>query len=148
MAQKNECELFAENALYGAAFREGIKNKMLTASRCRKCGAAFIPPRPICPGCRGTDIETIPVTGKGKLIAFTVITAAPPLMIEEGYNRENPYCSGVVELDGGAKVTARILGVDVRNPANIKTGTPVELDFQEAAHNGEKKCYLAFRAIK
>ena len=148
MAQKNECEMFAANALYGAAFREAIKTKKLTASKCRKCGALFVPPRPICPECHENDMEVVAIKGQGELVAFTVITAAPPLMLEEGYNRENPYCSGIVLLDEGIKVTARILGADVRHPDQIKIGTAMTLEFLEAEHNGEKKTYLAFRITK
>jgi len=148
MAQKNECEMFAGNELYGAAFRESVKAKKLMASKCRKCGALYLPPRPICPECHETNMGITTVKGQGKLVAFTVITAAPPLMLDEGYNRENPYCSGIVLLDEGVKVTARILGADVRHPEKIKIGTPVTLEFQEVAHNGEKKVYPAFRVIE
>ena len=148
MAQRNECELFAGKELYGASFREAVKSKKLMASKCRKCSTLHFPPRPICPECHETDMEVIPVKGQGKLIAFTVITAAPPFMLEEGYNRDNPYCSGIVQLEEGVRVTARIIGADVRHLEEIKIGTPVTLEFQEATHNGEKKVYIGFRIVK
>ena len=85
--------------------------------------------------------------GKGKLAAYTVITVGTPLMVEEGFDREHPYCSGIVELEGGVRITARILGVDVTQPDQIKIGTPVTVEYQERVHGGEKKTFLAFRAI-
>jgi uncharacterized OB-fold protein len=74
-------------------------------------------------------------------------------MINAGYDRDNPYCSGIVELGGGLKATAQILGVDVNHPENIKNGTPVVAEFVERgawAIVGElaqtQKTYLAFKA--
>ena len=148
MAAVNEIERVAGNELYGAAFRQALKNKKLIASKCQKCGAMFVPPRPVCPACHEGTMAVVAVKGKGQLVAFTVITTPPPLMTEEGYGRDNPYCAGVVQLDEGVKVTARILGVDVKHPEEIKIGTPVEAEFVETLHNGEKRIYLAFRAVK
>ena len=47
----------------------------------------------------------------------------------------------------GVRIAARILGVDVMNPDQIKIGTPVTVEYQERVHGGEKKTFLAFRAI-
>ena len=33
-------------------------------------------------------------------------------MVAEGYDCNNPYVSGIVETEEGAKISARILGVD------------------------------------
>ena len=148
MAAVNDIERVSGNELYGAAFRKALKERKLTYSKCQKCGAVFLPPRPICPACQGTAMAVATIKGRGKLVAFTVITTPPPLMVEEGYGRDNPYACGVVELEEGVKVTARILGVDVHHPETIKIGTPVKLEFQETLHNSEKRIYLAFRAVK
>jgi uncharacterized protein len=147
MATQNAIEKVAGNELYGAAFRQALQRKILNAARCRHCGALYLPPRPVCPACQQDVMDITTVTGKGKLVAFTVITTPPPLMAEEGYGRDKPYCCGVVELEEGVKVTARILGTDTKNPEAIKIGTPVVMEFQETLHNGEKRWYLAFRVI-
>jgi uncharacterized OB-fold protein len=145
MATINVIEKVAGNELYGAAFRRALQQKKLTAAKCQQCGAMFLPPRPICPVCQGEIMAIMAVAGKGKLVAFTVITTPPPLMAEEGYSRDKPYCSGVIELEEGVKVAARVLGVDTKHPENIKIGTPMAIEFQETLHNGEKRIYLAFR---
>ncbi len=137
----------AQNELYGAAFQESIEKGKLIGSRCRSCQALYLPPRPICPGCRSQDMEMVNFKGEGKLIAYTVISVPPPLMAEEGFSRENPYCSGVVELAEGVRVTARILGVHVKKPETIKIGTPVVAEYIERVHQGEKKTFLAFRVL-
>jgi uncharacterized OB-fold protein len=67
--------------------------------------------------------------GTGKLIAFTTIAVGTSLMIKEGYDRNKHYCTGIVELDEGPKVSARILGVDTQNPDRIQVGTRVNVQF-------------------
>ncbi|MFH0847613.1 MAG: Zn-ribbon domain-containing OB-fold protein [Chloroflexota bacterium] len=130
-----------------ATFQASLEAGNLTGSRCRSCQALYLPPRPICPRCRNRDMEVISFTGKGKLTAYTVISVPPPLMAEAGFSRDNPYCSGVVELDEGVRVTARILGVDVKNPGRIKIGTPLRAEFIQETHQGKRKTILIFRAL-
>jgi uncharacterized OB-fold protein len=83
---------------------------------------------------------------KGRLAAFTTIHIAPTAMIEAGYGRDNPYCSGIVELANGLSISAQILGVDVNQPGEIVIGTPVEAEFTERGEGDEAKTFLAFRA--
>lgn len=83
--------------------------------------------------------------GRGKLIAFTTIRVAPTLMIQEGYGRDNPYCTGIVELEEGVKISARILGVDASNPEKIKVGTPLSLEFIHRGEGGDRVTFLAFK---
>ena len=147
MALESEFTRIAENKFYSAAYERFISQGKLMGSKCRKCGAMYVPPRPICPKCHGNEMELVAMKGKGKLAAYTVITVGPPTMVEEGFDRENPYCCGVVELEEGARITARILGVDVTKPDQIKIGISVTVEYQEQVHNGEKMTFIAFRAL-
>jgi uncharacterized OB-fold protein len=64
-------------------------------------------------------------------------------MLQEGYDRNNPYCSAVVELDEGVRIGGRLLGVDSKHPEAIRVGTPVKAEF---LHQGEdREAALAFR---
>ncbi len=89
------------------SYDQYLKEERLMGSKCKKCNALFVPPRPICIKCHGEEIEWVQMKGKGKLAAFRCITIGPSFMIAEGYNRKNPYCSGVVELEEGVRVDAR-----------------------------------------
>ena len=129
-------------------YNEALKQGKLAASKCQRCGAIYLPSRVICPECHGRNMEPVTVKGTGKLVAFTVISVPPPMMAEEGFDREHPYCSGVVELDEGVRVTARVLGADVGNPESIEIGTPVTLEFVSCTHEGEEKTFLAFRILR
>ncbi len=135
-----------ENSEFTATtFNNFLREKKLMASRCRHCGALFLPPRAVCPTCRDSELEWVQVSGKGKLAAFTCIAVAPTMMVDEGYGRTNPYCSGIVELAEGPKISARILGVDAKTPETIKVGTPMQAEFLEIGEGEAKKYYLAFR---
>lgn len=135
-----------EREFTSASFNEYLSEKKLMASKCTKCGALYVPPRPLCNKCFGSEMEWAEMKGKGKLAAFTTIAIAPTLMIEEGYGRDNPYCTGVVELEEGPKISARILGVDAKKPEEIKIDTPLAVDFVERGEGAEKRTFLAFRA--
>ena len=87
------------------------------------------------------------MNGRGKLVSYTVISVGPPMMIEEGFDREHPYCSGIVELEEGVRIPGRIVGVNVAKPDQIKIGTPVTVEYQERVHGEEKRTFLAFRAV-
>ncbi len=146
MALESKFSEVAENKFYSLAYHQFLSERKLMGSKCKKCGHLSVPPKPICPKCQGGEMELVEMKGKGKIAAYTVIAVAPPLMVEEGFDREHHYCSGVVELEEGPKITARILGVDLAKPEQIKIGTPVTVDYVEAMHGGEKKTLLAFRA--
>lgn len=117
-----------------------LKEEKLMGSRCGSCGARFVPPRPICTECRKPDMDWEEIGGRGKLVSFTCISVGPPSMKEEGFDRNNPYCLGIVAVDEGLKVVARIQGVDTRNPDTIRVGMPLRATF---LHRGEKTV-LAF----
>jgi uncharacterized OB-fold protein len=65
-------------------------------------------------------------------------------MIAEGFDRNNPYVTGIVELDEGIKISARILGVDARHPEQIKIGTPMTAEFLEHGEGEARRTFLAF----
>jgi len=127
-----------------SAFEKYLSEDKLMGSRCEQCGALYVPPRPICVKCRSTDLAWEEMTGSGKLAAFTCISIGPSFMLAEGYNRQNPYCSGVVELVEGPRVDARIEGVDTADPGTIKVGTPLSIRFLHRQSAERVVTYLAF----
>lgn len=129
-----------------ASFDQYIAEHKLMAARCTKCNGVYVPPRAICPKCHSEEMEWIETSGKGKLAAFAVIYSGPTFMIEQGFDRKNPYVSGIVELEEDARISARIMGIDPTKPTEIKIGTPLKVDFVEFGEGEGKKTYLAFKA--
>jgi len=49
-------------------------------------------------------------------------------MAAKGYGRDKPYCTGIVDLEEGPRISAMINGVDGTNPQSIETGIALILD--------------------
>jgi uncharacterized OB-fold protein len=59
-----------------ASFENFLKEKKLMASRCTKCNVLWLPPRPICLKCKSDELGWKELSGKGKIVDFTVIGVA------------------------------------------------------------------------
>ena len=125
-------------------YKQYLNEGKLMGSRCKKCNTYYLPPRPICISCYACDMEWFESKGKGRLAAFSSIAIGPPSMIEEGFDRHNPYCVGVVELEEGVRVDARIVDVDAKNPESIKVGASLTVKYLHRGEGDNKKTILAF----
>jgi len=130
-----------------AAFNQFLAENKLMGSHCPHCMATYLPPRAICSQCLSGNLEWVEVSGKGKLAAFTSIYIAPTFMIEQGFDRNNPYLTGIVELDEGPKISARLVGFDAARPEQAEIGTPLKVTFIEYGEGDEKKTALAFQVV-
>jgi scaffold protein (connect acetoacetyl-CoA thiolase and HMG-CoA synthase) len=127
------------------SYERFLSEDKLMGSMCSKCGVLSVPPRSICIKCYGSEMEWVEIKGKGRLAAFTCIAIGPPSMIREGYDRKHPYVSGVVELEEGVRVVARIEGVDGSKPETIKIGAPLKVEFLHRGEGENSMTFLAFR---
>ena len=125
----------------GASFYEFLKEGKLMGVQCGACGKLSAEPRPMCPECHRGDVAWYEFKGAGTLGTFTCISVVPQAMAAQGYGRDNPYCSGIVILDEGPRISALILGVDAANPQNIATGMVLALNLEGL---DEDKPALAF----
>ena len=127
----------------GASFNAFLAEEgRLMGVRCRSCGYLSAEARPMCRSCHSKDVEWFQFSGKGSLSAFTCISIVTNAMGDKGYGRDNPCCSGIVTLEEGPRISARILGVDGSNPQGIRTDTPVVLDLSDL---DPERPALAFR---
>jgi uncharacterized protein len=108
-----------ENRPYWTGGAEG----RLLICRCADCRRYIHPPSPTCPACDGQDVSPEPVSGKGKVVTFTINHQAwvPRLPV--------PFVFAAVELAEQAElyVFANLLEVD---PADVRIGAPVEVLFE------------------
>jgi uncharacterized OB-fold protein len=128
-----------------ASFEKWIGEHRLMGSHCPECNRLYLPPRAICPHCHAHRMEWVELSGEGRLAAFTSVYIGPTFMNAAGYSRTNPYVTGIVELDEGVKISARILEVDARHPETIQVGMPVSLSFIEQGEGEATRTILAFR---
>ena len=129
------------------SYEQYLNEEKLMGSRCKECGVLYTPPRSICIKCYNSSMEWVEMKGEGKLAAFTCITVGPPFMVKEGYNRKNPYCVGLVELEEGTRVDARIEEVDPSKPETLKVGMPLTIKFLHRGEGENSKTYLAFKPL-
>ena len=130
--------------LTAVGFYEALKEENILASHCAECGDMQCPPRTICPNCWSDNVDGIEMSGKGILRTYTIVNIGLTQMIEAGYDRFNPYCAGLVELEEGPVVSAQILGVDVSQPESIKIGTSLQAVFVERGKDDAVKTFLGF----
>jgi uncharacterized OB-fold protein len=136
----------SSNDFSKTAYHQHLNEHKLMGSRCTDCGKLYLPPRPMCTECYSQDITWVEMPVEGKLIAFTTIHIAPTAMIEAGYGRDNPYCSGLVELENGLTISAQILGVDASNPDEIKIGTKLRAAYIDRGEGDDRQTFLVFQA--
>ncbi len=127
------------------SYEQFLNEWKIMGTKCKKCGALALPPRPICVSCSGSELEWVEFKGTGKLAAFTSITVAPPNMAKEGFGRNNPYVVGVVELEEGVKAVARIIGIDAKKPEQIRVGTLLKAEFLTKGEGLARQTSLAFK---
>ena len=137
----------SERQMTGEAFYQYLAEQKLMGSRCQSCGALHLPPRSLCPACYGDQLDWKQLSGRGKLVAFTTVHIAPTTMIEAGYGRTNPYCTGIVQLNEGPNISAQITGVDPAAPEEIEIGIPVQVAFVQRGEGEEEQAYLAFEKV-
>ena len=110
-------------------FYEKLKEeKKLVGVQCQDCGHLSPEARPMCPNCHRFNMEWHEFSGKATLSTFTCISIVPVSMSAKGYGRGKPYCTGIVALEEGPRISAMINGVDGTNPQDIETGMAMVLD--------------------
>ena len=123
----------------------GFLAKKLMGCRCRSCGSRYVPPRPLCTKCYSAELEWVEYGGRVRLAAFTCIRIVPPTMQVWGYGRQNPYRSGVVELEEGGRVVAVIDEVEPTRPEEIMVGMPLTVKYLRQGEGELAQTMLAFK---
>jgi hypothetical protein len=85
-------------------FRDGLASGRLLIQSCNHCGRPNMYPRYHCPFCQSDDLGWEEAAGTGVLHSYTVVRAVPP----KGFEDELPYALGVVKLDEGVQLLARL----------------------------------------
>jgi uncharacterized OB-fold protein len=129
------------------SFNEFLNEGKLMGSKCPKCGAIYLPPHPLCMKCQNNNMEWFRFSGTGKLVAFTVISVGPTYMISKGFDRLNPYCTGIVQLDEGPNISSRIIGFDLKKPESIKIGTNLVMELQPRRENESMQTQIIFKPL-
>jgi uncharacterized OB-fold protein len=121
------------------AYLKNIQDGHYKVYKCVDCGKIIAPPSGYCYECGSNNITWASVSGRGKLLSFTVIHVAPDQFAEE-----SPYYVAIVELAEGTRISARLLGFNPLKPEEVKLGIDLQLDY---AKSKSGSAYLAFRPV-
>jgi uncharacterized protein len=102
-------------------FYKFLGQQKLMAGKCLKCGKIHLPPRPLCDNCFSQQFEWVAVSGKGKLLTYTIISIAP-----EQFQALTPYAVGIVGLENGLKIPGMIQNATQQD---LQIGMELNLDF-------------------
>jgi uncharacterized OB-fold protein len=102
-------------------FYKFLTQRKLMAGKCQHCGKIHLPPRPLCDNCFSQEFEWMEVSGKGKLLTFSVIYVAPPQFQDLA-----PYAVGIIQLENGAKIPGMITAIPQEQ---LKIGMDLTIDF-------------------
>jgi uncharacterized OB-fold protein len=110
----------------------GCERGELLVQACAACGEWRMPPRPMCPRCRSTDVRWEQTSGRGRIWSF--IVPHPPLL--PAFAAVAPYNSIVVELDEdpairfvGNLVASAGGAINEIDPSTISIGEAVAVVF-------------------
>lgn len=91
---------------------------MLQGRRCAACGRLSVETGRPCPFCGSEGGSAVALSGRGRLLSWTVIRVAPGR-----YASEAPYAVGLLELPEGLRLTARLQ----TDPEQLAAGQAVAL---------------------
>jgi uncharacterized OB-fold protein len=106
-------------------FWDAARERRLAIQRCVACGRYQHPPNTICPRCLSTDLAWANMSGKGTVIAYTVMNEP----VVNGFEQVIPYACVIVELaeQSGLLILTNL----VEAPASAaRVGLEVELTFE------------------
>lgn len=130
---------------YSRFLRELRDNKRIYGVKCPKCEKIYVPPRIVCRDCFVTMEEFVPVSDKGTLLAFTVITV-PYTDPNTGEPKKLPFTVAYVRLDGTDSNIMHCL--DETDEKKIETGARVQAVFSNSRTGDYFTDIKHFRIIK
>ena len=96
---------------------------MLPARRCAECGKLSVDAA-TCRFCGAEGGDALDLSGRGRLLSWTVIRIPPAR-----YAADAPYAVGLLQLEEGPRVTARVAG----DPEQLTAGQAMVLVSLDAA---------------
>ncbi len=86
-------------------FRAGLTRGELLLQKCNDCNGINMYPRHACPHCQSLSLGWQKAGGRGVLHSYTVLRVGAP----EGFDIDLPYALGVIKLEEGVQMLARLI---------------------------------------
>ena len=95
----------------------------LHVQSCAQCSRVFLFARPWCPFCWAPEPKWKKVSGRGEVIACTIVTQAP----YESYAQDGPYALAIIKLEEGPQLMTNIVNCPLEK---VKVGIKVQAVFE------------------
>lgn len=118
-------------------FQQSLANGELHVQSCNDCGARQMYPRQRCLQCYSRNLGWAQVSGRGRLLSYTVVRAAPPTAFKD----DLPYGLGIIKLDEGPQLLGRLVpgsdgefaGYTCDQPVMFTPADPAEIERRPVA---------------
>jgi uncharacterized protein len=87
-------------------FWNALRNGQILLQHCNVCQRVRYPPMPTCPYCGSRDASWVQCGGKGVVYSWIRVETA----LDPARAAEVPYSFGIVQLEEGPRIVARIEG--------------------------------------
>jgi len=119
-------------------------NKLFVGVRCPECRKVYVPPRVMCADCFVRTGDFIPVSDKGIVMAYTVVTV-PYTNPNTGEPKKLPFTCACIRLDGSDSNIMHCL--EELDDKNLRTGMRVQAVFNEVRTGDHFTDIKHFRTI-
>jgi uncharacterized OB-fold protein len=106
-------------------FWDSVKAGAMQIQFCDNCGKGVFYPRGICPHCFSSKLTWKPVSGRGKLHAFTIAYRH----WHPAFQADVPYVVALVELDEGVRMMSNLVGIEP-DPEHVKIEMPLVVSYE------------------
>jgi len=107
-------------------FWEGLSEREFRGPRCRSCGQFGWVPYPACRNCFSTDIEWVPLSGRGVIYSYSVVHRGPA-----AFAGDTPYVVVMVELAEQPQPMIVLGQLDDCPLDQVRIGLPVSVTFHD-----------------
>jgi uncharacterized protein len=108
-------------------FWESVQRCQLAVQRCSGCAEFHHPPVGICPYCLTDRLQFEPVSGRGRIVSFTVTYSGAR---HPAFQEREPYPLAIVELEEQRRLYL-LTNPIVSNLAALDVGLPVVAEYPE-----------------
>ncbi len=124
-------------------FYDGIAKGKFLGQQCKKCKAWNFPPKGSCKKCGTLDPELKEVSGRGKLIMYSVGNLPPKKFVDYA-----PYAYGLVKLEEGPVFMTQIKGVSIKQDELEAMNNKLPMDVKAKVEKVAGMNIVVFEPVK
>jgi len=109
-------------------FYEGLAQGKVYATKCKRCGNLYFPPKADCSSCMSSSMSYVRLSKKARLEAYTIVSVKPP-----SFARVDDYIVAIGRLDEGLNVLSWLVGI---KPKDIRIGMELNLNVEKRKEDG------------